>query len=189
MKIEFAKQIPVTSEPISAYTLENTVLARDFAVAHHGTQQYGNRPYIDHLEEVVKILDESGYPELSDAGFLHDILEDTDVTSEMLVQHFGQMTADTVALCTDEQGENRRIRKAATYLKVEKLRGESENESTLAGLAVKVADRVANIRNCVAEGNQGLLSMYRKEHRDFERVYYDARHQSLWDLYDEAIAG
>ncbi len=162
------------------------MLARDFAVAYHGAQLYGNRPYVEHLEDVVKVLGEAGYPYHQDIGFLHDVLEDTDATADMIRAQFGDFTADAVLFCTDEPGTNRKTRKLATYLRVDADRA-NETEAVVSGLAVKVADRIANLRNCRAENNTGLLSMYRKEHRDFERHYYDARHQSLWDLYDEAL--
>ena len=162
------------------------MLARDFAVAYHGAQLYGSRPYVEHLEDVVGVLAEAGYSEHQDIGFLHDVLEDTDATADMIRAQFGDLTADAVLFCTDAAGTNRKTRKQSTYFRVDKDRA-NESEAIVAGLAVKVADRIANLRNCKAENNTGLLSMYRKEHRDFERHYYDARHQSLWDLYDEAL--
>lgn len=162
------------------------MLARDFAVAHHGSQLYGSRPYVEHLEDVVGVLDEAGYSEYQDAGYLHDVLEDTAATVEMISHHFGNVTAQAVLFCTDETGTNRKARKAATYRRVDQDRA-NETEAVVVGLAVKIADRVANVRNCVAENNVGLLAMYRKEHKDFEQHYYDPRHQALWDMYDDAL--
>lgn len=47
--------------------------AREFAIAAHGEQRYGDDPYVSHLAAVVQVMDDF---ELSDefkvAGWLHD---------------------------------------------------------------------------------------------------------------------
>lgn len=159
------------------------MLAKDFAIQHHGSQQYGALPYGHHLEEVVQILHEAGFGHLQDAGYLHDVLEDTQATEAQLLAHFGEFTTEAVKVCTDATGPNRRARKVATYLRVLASR-ENPSEATLAGLAVKVADRIANVRNCLQE-NSSLLGMYHKEDPDFRRIYRHPAHQPLWELYEK----
>jgi (p)ppGpp synthase/HD superfamily hydrolase len=55
--------------------------AKEFAIKHHGEQKYGDRPYSFHLDQVVSYL--VPYGETAQViGYLHDVVEDTDVTLE-----------------------------------------------------------------------------------------------------------
>ena len=59
------------------------------AIAHAG-QMYGDMPYIKHLIDVVNILRDNGYDDdYVIVGILHDVLEDTEVTFELLEGWFG----------------------------------------------------------------------------------------------------
>ena len=77
--------------------------AHDFAAkAHSGQVDKIGKPYIEHLTRVSARLPE----ELKDAGFLHDILEDTDVTEEDLVSEgFDSRTVSAVVAVTRVPGE------------------------------------------------------------------------------------
>ena len=71
--------------------------AREFAIAKHGTQKYGDRPYSYHLALVSQVLSDFGYAAdeaIAAAGWLHDTLEDTETAYEVLVSEFGKETAD-----------------------------------------------------------------------------------------------
>ena len=62
-------------------TLEERAL--EFATKAHGqiTRKLSNDLYIVHPNEVANLLKEAGgSPELVAAGFLHDVVEDTDYT-------------------------------------------------------------------------------------------------------------
>jgi (p)ppGpp synthase/HD superfamily hydrolase len=51
--------------------------AKEFAIAKHGTQKYGEHPYSYHLAQVSQVLAELGYAAdeaIAAAGWLHDIL-------------------------------------------------------------------------------------------------------------------
>ena len=82
--------------------------AAAFAVrAHDGQVRTGTQfPYVVHPLGVGQILREC-YPlrdDLEAAGYLHDVIEDTDVTYEDLLDRFGQSVADMVMDVTRRRG-------------------------------------------------------------------------------------
>lgn len=156
--------------------------ARSFAIAAHGEQKYGDRPYIEHLEAVVDILKPYG-EEAAVIGYLHDVVEDTSESIDNIQSVFGEFVAGCVAIITDEQGKNRKERKTNTY---QKLAGVTGKESL--ALIVKAADRLANIEACLAENNAGLLRMYEKEHEVFARaVYRPGLCEEIWERINRAM--
>lgn len=140
--------------------------ARAFAMHAHGAQMYGDKPYVFHLDQVVSLLDEYG-EDAQIIGYLHDAVEDTEVTEEDVAQLFGRFIADCVGLVSDVPGPNRKARKAKTYARLAKVQGETE-----LALVVKAADRLANVRMCIKEDNHKLLNVYRQEQPVFFRAAY-----------------
>src|SRR5580704_16297322 len=76
----------------------------------------GNEPYINHLAEVANLLStatDGADAELVAAGWLHDIVEDTDTTSEELARKFSERVASLVVEVTDDmslpKSERRRL--------------------------------------------------------------------------------
>lgn len=96
--------------------------AYDFsAAAHEGQKRQTGEPYFIHPCAVVNILVDLGFDDVSTlvAAFLHDVLEDTPVTSDELEQKFGKEVMELVEGVTkldkikfvsaeDEQAENLR---------------------------------------------------------------------------------
>lgn len=124
--------------------------ARDFAVKAHGDQKYGEFPYSVHLDEVASIAKQ--YGETAEiVAYLHDVVEDTDVTAQEIEAIFGGLVARCVQILSDEPGETRKIRKAATYLKMSAVDGEE-----CLALLVKSADRLANMRACIRSEDEGF---------------------------------
>ncbi|WP_295508913.1 HD domain-containing protein [Accumulibacter sp.] len=140
--------------------------ARAFALAAHGSQRYGDLPYSHHLDEVVALLSPYGR-EAQVIGYLHDVLEDTEVTDLDIRKRFGQLVADCVSLLTDLSGANRAERKRKTYARLTTVTGPTE-----LALVVKAADRLANVRSCVRDDRRGLMIVYRSEHACFKRSAY-----------------
>lgn len=140
--------------------------ARAFAIEAHGNQRYGEHPYSIHLDEVACLASEYGDQAMV-VAYLHDVVEDTQVTIKNIEDMFGAFVARCVAILSDEPGATRKIRKAVTYKKMATVQG----EETLA-LLVKAADRLANLRACIRMNNQALLSMYRSEHAVFQKAVY-----------------
>lgn len=140
--------------------------ARDFAVRAHGDQKYGRHPYWVHLDSVAKIALKYG-DTAEIIAYLHDVVEDTHVQLSEIEAKFGKLVSDAVGILTDEPGKDRKERKAKTYAKMARVSGDTE-----IALIVKAADRLANIRTCVAEGNKELLAMYKAEHAIFKEAVY-----------------
>jgi guanosine-3',5'-bis(diphosphate) 3'-pyrophosphohydrolase len=142
------------------------IKARQFAIAAHGDQMYGTHPYSLHLDAVASIA--KTYGEIAEAvAYLHDVVEDTEVTLQEVENNFGLLVAKCVAILTDEPGENRKERKAKTYAKMAEVSG----EETLA-LLVKAADRLANLRASVSDKNFKLIEMYKSEYPVFRSSVY-----------------
>ncbi|MEG4034610.1 HD domain-containing protein [Microcoleus sp. S36b_A4] len=151
--------------------------AREFAIVQHGTQQYGEHPYSYHLARVSQVLSEFGYAgdeAIAAAGWLHDTLEDTPTTYEMLVSEFGKETADIVWAVTSEPGENRADRFRKTALKI---------QSNKKALIVKLADRIANTEASL-QSNPKLYKMYVKEFPLFKELLYNPQDVELLPLWN-----
>ena len=102
--------------------MEELKAAYDFsAAAHEGQKRQTGEPYFIHPCAVVNILVDLGFDDVSTlvAAFLHDVLEDTPVTSDELEQKFGKEVLELVEGVTkldkikfvsaeDEQAENLR---------------------------------------------------------------------------------
>lgn len=149
--------------------IERRSKARSFALQHHGKQQYGSRPYIVHLDAVAELVRQYGETAVV-LAYLHDVVEDTDASLQDVEKTFGRLIADGVAVLTDEPGKNRQERKKKTYRKMAQVSGKTE-----IALVVKAADRLANMRACVADKKEKLLAVYRQEYPIFVQAVYRPR--------------
>ncbi len=159
---------------------EKTDQARRYALDAHGDQRYGIYPYAVHLDAVVEHL--QPYGETAQViGYLHDVVEDTDVQLTDLEEKFGAEVAQCVGILTDEPGKTRKEKKTRTYEKMQAVEG----PATLA-LIVKAADRLANIEACIRDDRPDKLAMYREEHPIFrEAAYREGMCDDLWKPMDE----
>lgn len=163
--------------------------AMQFAIAAHGAQvrKYTGEPYWKHLAEVVGILSaaESVTPEMIAAAWLHDTVEDTRVTIDVIAREFGDEVARLVAGLTDisrpEDGSRKR-------------RKQLDREHVAAGCwmiqTIKLADLISNtgsvtvhspsfakvyvpekrsLLEVLTKGDQNLLSLAWKMVEDAER--------------------
>ena len=121
-----------------------------------------------HLDAVAKIAQPFGET-AAVIAYLHDVAEDTSVGVDEIESEFGSLVADAVAILTDEPGENRKERKSKTYKKMAGVSGVAE-----IALVVKAADRLANVRACVADKKHSLLAVYAEEHPVFRNAAYRA---------------
>lgn len=163
--------------------------ARQLAIAAHGDQAYGNKPYEYHLCAVVDVLkrfgaslDDTDTAPLLIAAWLHDSLEDTSLSRDEVERQFGAEVAELVWRVTDEPGATRKERKPATYRKTR------ENETAI---VLKLADRIANVEASL-ETSSELLSMYRREQPEFKAALHSASTGDLaarmWDHLDQLLA-
>ena len=129
-------------------------LADAFANAAHAsiqqTRKYSGEPYINHPRQVRQILLDHAtgpvLPEQELAAILHDVVEDTGVTQELVDQVFGPLIGRLVENLTDiskPTDGNRRTRKALDLAHTAK--------SDPLAKSVKLADLVANARDITTQ--------------------------------------
>ncbi|WP_181697944.1 HD domain-containing protein [Nocardia sp. GTS18] len=131
--------------------------AREFAVAAHGDQRYGERPYVTHLAAVRGVLDDFGFGgDLAVAAWLHDVIEDTPVTAEEVESRFGRAVLDLVWAVTGV-GPDRKARNLDAYTKI---------AAHPRAVILKLADRTANAQ--ASPPASSWMGMYRTEHPTFK---------------------
>ncbi len=156
--------------------------AEVFAIAAHGNQQYGFHPYYKHLKDVVNICEPYGSERIV-LAWLHDVLEDTNVKMEQLVQVFGMDIAGYCKLLTDPVAPTRAERKKLLNI----VLGDPETPRSV--LLVKAADRLANVRHSCL-GNSTMLEKYRDEHEAFRDACYRERLcDPIWLELDRRLKG
>jgi len=138
--------------------------AKTLAVDAHKNQKYGVHPYVTHLADVVaRVKTITQDPEIIAAAWLHDTVEDTDVTLEQIKQQFGDNVANIVWAVTG-RGESRKEKMANAIAKIAQTPGSE---------LVKSADRLSNVSASLPSGlanNPKKLKMYRDEHKDLSPV-------------------
>ena len=100
----------------------------------------GSEPYINHLAEVANLLaavTDGVDAELVAAGWLHDTIEDTEITREELAERFSTRVASLVIECTDDMSLPQPVRR-------QKQVEDAPHKSPDAKL-IKIADKVSNI--------------------------------------------
>ena len=106
--------------------------ARVFAKHYHdnpsGSQRYGNMPYSTHVESVadngkkyIYYIPEEDRDIVIIACYLHDLIEDTEITYKKIAQQFGFRVADIVYRVSNERGRDRKESNFKTYPKVCKI--------------------------------------------------------------------
>lgn len=159
--------------------------ARNYAIINH-KNRYGSRPYSYHLDAVnfIALMFELDF-EIQVASFLHDIIEDTEITYGKLKMNFGYEIAEMVYDVTDELGRNRKEAKMKTYQKTKR------NQSAI---LLKVCDRCANVQNSIHEHSWPQLRMYIGESALFHKELlanlknrYNPSSRALLKHYDDIM--
>lgn len=161
----------------SAALFGTELYARRFAEERHGSQRYGEHPYVVHLWAVRQVLTDFDYHggPLASAAWLHDLIEDTSTTREEIAERFGEEVAALVWAVTGV-GKNREERNRSVYEKIRQHR----RAATL-----KLADRVANVE--ASQAHPDKLAMYRKEHAAFEEALGGLGEAPMWERLRRAL--
>ena len=123
-------------------------MAKLFATQAHGNQQYGREPYFVHLQAVAAMGVRLGGDDLAErAAWLHDVVEDTDVTVEQLVEHFDVKVVIAVQLLT----------KKPDVIYEDYIARIRENPLAL---LVKKADTLCNLIQSTLQGNRKRIMKY-----------------------------
>ena len=72
---------------------------------HHNQLDKAGRPYVEHLQAVVNNLVEPT-EEMIAVAWLHDSVEDTEITPNDLSRYFGDIVSDAVSAITKVKGES-----------------------------------------------------------------------------------
>lgn len=158
--------------------------ARQFGAEAHAQLgiKYGEHPYSYHLQMVEDVLREFGFdddPVLLIAAHLHDIMEDTPMRIQVIIDVFGDEVAELVWRVTNIPADNREERAMLSY---PKLRADPK------AVALKLADRIANVRSARSD-NPGLFRMYKKEHPGFRAALYrKEEYEPMWAELDRILA-
>lgn len=145
----------------------NIDLAKDLALVYHGGQLYGTHPYEYHLAHVIEVLEQNNiFPntekniDLYIVGWLHDVLEDTQIDKILIAESFGEHILKIIESLTDGEGNTRAIKKEDMMNRL------VQNQS---GIIVKLADRISNIQRCIDDNNHDKLKMYLDENNLFSQ--------------------
>ena len=138
-------------------------------VAHEAVGQrrkYTDEPYYEHPFAVVDILEDWGIKDedVLSAALLHDVIEDTRITYEFLLQLFGKRIAGLVLEVTDvskpEDG-NRTVRK--------RIDKKHLAQASAEGQTIKLADLIHNTRSIVKH-DPGFARLYLREKEELLQV-------------------
>lgn len=138
--------------------------ARVFATAAHAAvgqlRKYTYEPYIVHPAEVVSIVKSVEHTdEMAAAAWLHDVVEDTGVTIEIIRAEFGEKVAELVGWLTDvsrpDHG-NRAARKAVDRAHTAMAPAEAQT--------IKLADLISNCTS-IKEHDAAFAKVYFEEKR------------------------
>lgn len=110
--------------------------------AHAGQTRDDGSPYAEHPAAVVAILREQNVtdPSVLAAAWLHDVLEDTEVTADELEKEFGPEVVSLVQELTNKGAPNR------TFDEKHRSLAEEAKRMSPAAKQVKLADRLHNLQ-------------------------------------------
>ena len=151
MKIMELVEFPVNKE----------ASAKALALLAHRKQKYGDQPYFNHLADVVRRVKTITQDEdIICAAWLHDTVEDTEVTIDEIKEKFGDNVAAMVWAVTGE-GPDRASQMASAIAKIAQTPGAE---------LVKSADRLSNASASKAEKKMKLYQRYKDEHANLSPV-------------------
>jgi len=121
----------------------------------------GTTPYSKHLEGVVNRLKSLGVvdPEILCAGWLHDTIEDTDVTFDDLYEQFGSKVAVLVSTLSKNMSLTRKQREKE-YVKQLK---EASSDAKLIKLC-DISANLSDLKNYDASKSKKLRQVKQKRH-------------------------
>ena len=126
-------------------TLSKLFQALSFAAVKHQYQRrggYGRLPYVNHLIKVTEVLIQIAKETDEDlliAATLHDIIEDTDVSTEEITQQFGAEVASIIEELTDDM--------ALPYYERKQLQIDKAHLLSTAARKIRIADKASNMRD------------------------------------------
>ncbi len=160
-----------------------------FAARKHRHQKRKGRsasPYINHPIAVASLIVDIGgvsEPEIIAAALLHDTLEDTETTPVELEAEFGPVVAGLVRELSDDRTLPREERK--------RLQVEHAATLSLGARIVKVADKICNLDDLIADPPTGWSCARKRAYFDWARTVVDkirATNPGLEQAFDARFA-
>lgn len=142
--------------------IRRILAAASFAAKNHVQQKRKGamgEPYFNHLLEVAELVADSNDQldvELMMAAFLHDTVEDTNVTLRELEENFGSDVAGLVAEMTDDKSLSKEERKL--------LQIQGAHKKTKRAQTLKLADKISNLRSILASPPVGWSTERKREY-------------------------
>ena len=154
--------------------------AEEFATqAHKGQKRKGGKdvPYITHPRAVAEILKSINAPsEIVAGGWLHDVVEDTDITLHEIGQTFGKQVMTVVDFVTEkdttfpikgiERTKSWKSRKVSYIHRIK--------DAPIEAVIVAAADKLHNLRDTLADYDKhgdGVWKMFNSQ-KDSQWWYY-----------------
>lgn len=142
-------------------------------------------PYINHPIELAILLQREGItdPLTLCAALLHDTIEDTETTADELRNAFGAEIATVVLEVTDDKHLPKQQRK--------QLQIEHAPMLSKPARAVKLADKICNLRDIVKSPPTGWSLARRRDYFDWAKAVIDGLrgdHPQLERLFDSVYA-
>jgi len=168
--------------------IRQLVEAMAFAAGRHRDQRRKDvhaTPYINHPLALARVLmSEGGVTDLPTiiAAVLHDTIEDTETTRDDLVGHFGEHVATIVVEVTDEKHLPKQRRKEMQIEHAPHLSSQAR--------AVKLADKICNLRDVAHSPPAGWSLARRQEYFDWAKAVIDGlrgHHPELERVFDETF--
>ena len=165
------------------------VKATAFAAEKHKDQRRkddAGSPYINHPVALADVLvHEGGVTDLPTivAALLHDTIEDTETTADEIESHFGVTVRTVVEEVSDDKSLGKQ---ACKQMQIDK----APHLSTRAR-AVKLADKICNLRDVVVNPPAGWELERRQAYFDWAKCVVDrlrGEHAVLEELFDQAYA-
>lgn len=163
--------------------------AREMAEDAHGSigQSYGDKPYSFHLRKVKKVLERFGFGrnqhiwgyELSVVAWLHDVVEDTQVSLKEIESMFGNEVAGIIEAITQLPGED----PVSYFTRIAK------NEKAK---IVKFADRIANVEESLSNAKQkkpNKMKKYYSQWPEFSKKLFSGEEElrPMWEYLQKLI--
>jgi len=160
-------------------------LAAVYAIGAHDAvgqvRKYTGEPYWTHPQAVAELISDHGFDDnVIAAAWLHDVVEDTQITLAQIEENFGFLITGFVSDVTDiskpEDG-NRKVRKRIDL--------EHLAKASYEGKSIKLADMIHNSETIMAH-DPNFAHVYMREKKDLlEQALYDGHPDLLnkaWEI-------
>jgi (p)ppGpp synthase/HD superfamily hydrolase len=178
--------------------------ALQLAMTYHKnqTRKYSGLPYIVHCIDVHNLTefiirneysfslpqDNKWYQAILDACYLHDTLEDTSITEELILENSSELTLQIVKELTNPS-------KGLKLPRAERKEIDRKHLSNISWAAklIKYVDRYCNVRDLVAEcDDKQFVILYLKESELLLEALYqpyehESIHSALFDLIQRSL--